>query len=268
MMSPLRSMLFVLLAGLFLPAQLPAQAPPSNVARSPIEELADRYQLTIITSHPEFPMRTYHGLIEGREADPKYLESYLPIFASEWSLYPVELIRRTRLQRIILCTGLSFAGQARTAIPDFARNDLYIDVARGRHSEQYTRKVIHHEFFHIIDYRDDGSLYADERWSALNPLGFHYGTGGKNAQNDATVSLLDGRLQGFLNRYSMTAVEEDKAELFTHMIVNGRMVEERAKKDKVLQSKVERMKELVRQFCPRMDEQFWEVAERVERSPR
>src|SRR5262249_29502615 len=131
--------------------------------------------------------------------------------------------------------------------------------ARGRGSDLYVREVIHHEFYHIIDYRDDGKLYQDDSWAKLNPPDFKYGTGGKNAQNDPTVSLSSDKYPGFLNRYATTGVEEDKAEIFSHLMAEPQMVLDRAAKDMVLQSKVDRMKELMSIFCPAMDKKYWET---------
>ena len=78
---------------------------------------------------------------------------------------------------------MSFGGQLRTAIPDYKHDTLYLDAARGAYDKSYVRKVIHHDFFHMIDKRDDGSVKKDERWAKLNPGDFKYGTGGKNAQD-------------------------------------------------------------------------------------
>lgn len=246
---------------------IPALSHPLS-ANPPMDELAalaNRQRVEFVTTNPKFPIKTLHGLIEGKAADSKDMESYLPIFLAEWQLYPPELIRKTGLKRVILCGDLSFAGQRRGAIPDFEHNDLYFDVKRGRHNELYIRKVIHHEFYHIIDLRDDGLLYADERWAALNPPGFKYGAGGKNAQGDATVSLITDAVPGFLNKYSMTGVEEDKAEIFANLVVNGPAIEKRANVDKVIASKVTRLKETLTAFCPQVDARFWEGARKVVR---
>jgi hypothetical protein len=227
--------------------------------------LSQKYSLSIVASSPRFPVRISSGEINGREAARSDVASYLPILESEWDLYPAALIEKTRLRRIILCDGLAFAGQRRTAVPDFENNDLYFDVARGRDSELYTRSVIHHEFFHIIDYRDDGEVYGDARWAALNTSGFKYGTGGVNAQNDPTVSLNNNDVPGFFNRYSTTGVEEDKAEIFATMVVSRRLLDARARIDPVLHEKMQRMQELLQSFCAEMDASFWDAAGRVPR---
>ena len=259
---------FLLIVFVVLTTQLQvlsADPPSDGDIDTQAARLAKDYRISVVVAQPTFPVKTLHGEIAGREAKPNHLKSYVPILASEWSLYPPELIQRTGLRRIILCQSLSFAGQLRTAIPDFENSDLYLDVERGRYAERYVRLVIHHEFYHLIDYRDDGSLYADEKWVALNPVGFKYGRGGKNAQSDATVSLLNNDQPGFLNRYATTGVEEDKAEIFAHLIVNPQKLDERTKSDAIVADKARRMKELLQKFCPQVDGRFWESAAKRER---
>jgi hypothetical protein len=126
--------------------------------------------------------------------------------------------------------------------------------------------VIHHEFFHIIDYKDDGQVYKDEAWAALNPKDFKYGDGGKNWQKEgSSTTALTTKYPGFLTHYSTTGVEEDKAELYAHLIVHPAIVNERMKTDAVLSAKVARMKALLKAFCPDMNEAWWKKVEKVER---
>jgi hypothetical protein len=163
---------------------------------------------------------------------------------------------------------LSFDGQRRSAIPDFESDILYLDVCRGWPNRLYLRKVLHHEFFHILDYRDDGSVYEDPSWSELNPPEFAYGSGGRNAQGRADTSVLNDQHPGFLNHYSTTGVEEDKAEIFANLIVEPLKMKERVEADAVLRRKVDRLKELVMRFCPEIDEGFWRrAAERRDGGP-
>jgi hypothetical protein len=233
------------------------------VALEELDKIAKEYKIEIVTAEPRFPVKNLHGAIDGKRAEAKALENYASLFAPEFNLYPPGLVKRSKLKRVVLCSELSFAGQRRNAVPDFGQDTLYLDVSRG--SKPYLRSVIHHEYYHIIDYQDDGSVYRDERWEALNPADFKYGTGGRNAQNIKTTSVLTDRYPGFLNHYSTTGVEEDKAEVFANLIVNSARVEEQAKKDRVLQTKVGRMKELMAAFCPDINEDFWGKARRLKR---
>jgi hypothetical protein len=222
------------------------------------------YRVEVIYNGPTFPVRMYHGAITGKEADAKAVERYIPLFLAEIQLYPPELITRVRLKRIVLCEELAFAGQLRAAVPDFEHNTYYLDVSRGAHNKTYQQKVIHHDFFHIVD-EVNGKLYRDERWSALNPADFKYGNGGTNAQNRADTAVLTDKYPGFLNHYSTTGVEEDKAEVFANLIVDGPYVAGRIETDRVLKSKVERLKEELVAFCPEVNEKFWDRVAKMKR---
>lgn len=242
------------------------QGEASGDAPEELKKIVTDYKIEIVTAAPRFPVKTTYGNINGKSADRKSLESYAGLFASEFNLYPHELVKRLRLKRVVLCTELSFAGQLRDGIPDYEHETLYLDVIRSAFDKHYLRIVIHHEIFHIIDYLDDGKVYQDKRWNYLNPTNFKYGSGGLSAQDLPETSVLTKKFPGFLNHYSTTGVEEDKAEVFANLVVIPDYVEGRAKKDHVLNAKVERMRDLLVNFCPDMNEEFWERVRKVKRS--
>lgn len=225
-----------------------------------LSRLSTRYQIEIETRAPYFVVKTAHGDIACKTANPVDVERYTRLFVPEFSLYPSELVRRTRLRRVVFCTQLTFGDQQRGAVPDFEHGSLYLNVDRGSYDASYQRKVIHHEFFHIIDYMDDGVLYSDRRWVALNPPDVKYGSGGQSAQGRGESAVLTTKFPGFLDFYSTTGVEEDKAEVFANLLVNPRYVERRAATDQVLKAKVERMKELLVHFSPDTNDEFWSRA--------
>src|SRR6185295_155361 len=109
-------------------------------------------------------------------------------------------------------------------------------------SSTYTRRAIQHEFFHMLDLADDGELYEDKVWKNLNLKGFHYGSGGSALQNNPYAGLLEPAGSGFLNAYSRSGVEEDKAEVFSCMMVHAGWVELMARQDPILKIKTNRMK--------------------------
>ncbi|MBY0456729.1 MAG: hypothetical protein K2V38_05295 [Gemmataceae bacterium] len=266
-LRPFRPAVFLLvgLAALGLSAAPTATRGDDKDAADPLAKLAKTYKLEVVATDPTFPVKTTHGKIEGKAADKKAVAAYTSLLVTEFGLYPTDLVKRTQLKRIVLCDELAFAGQRRTAIPDYEHDTLYFDVVRGDHDKTYQRKVIHHEFFHVVDWKDDGLVYEDDRWAALNPKDFKYGTGGKNAQDKPDTSVLTDKYPGFLNHYSTTGVEEDKAEVFANMIMEVEYLAKRMKTDKVLVAKVERMKELLAKFCPDVDEKWWAKVEKVKR---
>lgn len=229
-----------------------------------LTDLEQRYEIKIETRGVAFPVKCSYGEIGGKDADRDDLDEYIGLFAKEFSFYPPALVKRTKLTTVVLCRDLSFAGQLRSAIPDFEHDTLYLDVSRAKDNKTYQRKVLHHEFFHIIDYEDDGSVYEDKDWAALNPPGFKYGDGGKNAQENRETSVLTDKYPGFLNHYSTTGVEEDKAEIFTHLFVDAAYLDGRSAQDPVLAKKVKAMKHLLAKFCPDMNDEFWRKVRKVE----
>jgi hypothetical protein len=229
------------------------------------KSLAKRYDLEIVTEKLTLPVKTTYGAIDGKQADEAAVGAYLKLFLSEFQLYPPSLPKRAQLKRVVFCTELSYAGRRVGGLPDFENGTLYLNVTAGAGNKPYQRKACHHELFHLVDFRDDGLLYEDERWKSLNPSEFKYGTGGWNAQGIADSGLLTEKYPGFLNHYSTTGVEEDKAMLYANLIVESEYVAGRVKEDKVLKSKVELMKTLMLRFCPDIDDAFWERAGKLNR---
>lgn len=232
------------------------------------DDLARKYSIEIVTQGEPFPVRNFHGPISGTDATVAALEKYRPWFVSEFDLYPPALIRKVGLKRIVLCSDLAFDGQLRNAVPDFEHDTLYLEVVRGDYDPIYMRRVIHHDFFHIVDWKNDFMLMQDAAWCRLNADGFHYGIGGAAAQDDNQAGLLDPQLPGFLNRYSQTAVEEDKAEIFSILIVQRQHILDRAAQDRILDAKMQRMQRSLQDFCPEMNERFWERAQQISRESR
>ena len=83
--------------------------------------------------------------------------------------------------------------------------------------------------------------------------------------NGYSLEMTGKDVPGFLNRYAAGGVEEDKAEVFAHLMVEPKEMKDRAGKDKYMRAKIDRMKELLREFSPRADEDFWKKVEKAVR---
>ena len=228
--------------------------------RDDLAALARRYGIQAIFDRPTFPVATRHGVIRGRAATASELEAYAGLFTQEFGRYPPELVRRARLASVVLCAALSFEKQPRNAIPDAEHHALYLEVSRGMWSPDYMRRALHHDFFHLVDYRDDGLVTVDSGWERLNAPGVPYGDGGTNAQVSDQEGVLTDRWPGFLDHYATTGVDEDKAEVFSVLMCDPDYVARRCESDAVLKSKVERMKALMAHFCPEAPGLFWASA--------
>lgn len=225
-----------------------------------IGDFEKRYGLTVEFGDPSFPVKTTHGDISGERAVRRELATYVPVFVEEFSRYPADFVKKTGLRRIVLCKNLAFAGDFRASIPDYDHTVMYYDAVRGAYSEEYQRATVHHEFFHMIDWKDDRAVYEDEAWARLNRSGFEYGSKHVRGVDRSMWGRLDENLEGFLNRYSMTGVQEDKAEIFCYMILKPELIEQRVKTDAILAAKVEAMRKLAAAYSESMDEAFWASA--------
>ncbi len=171
---------------------------------------------------------------------------------SELSIYSPAVIKESRLERIVLCSSLVANNADARGAMVAQEGSLYLDV---RLIEMWTRvrRTFHHELFHCIDYRDDLWKYADPDWEKLNEEGFKYSRKKFSGKADLFVHRL-----GFMTNYSMTAVHEDKAELYAHMIVYYNHVLGRSERDPILKKKVARMQELLKHFSIEFNQSFWD----------
>ncbi len=195
--------------------------------------------------------------ISGAEPSSEELTAYLPLFVQEWSLLPRPFVEPTRLRRIVIAADLACSGERRGAIPDFRARTLYYDARIAQHSPAYRRRTVHHEFFHFVDFADEGGLEWQEDWTDLNPPGFRYGRP-RSLRGDSDPGRLLRSVPGFLTEYSTYDIGEDKAELFSWMMTEGEVVARRCRNDARLAAKVRVLRAALRRFCPDIDRGFWE----------
>ncbi len=141
---------------------------------------------------------------------------------------------------------------------------MYLSITCGRDDKDYVRKTIHHEFYHCVQ-RRQFSGRGDPEWAELNAPDFVYGPGGLrvNEGSDQTFWVMPAEDwgNGFLNQYSMSAPEEDQAEIFAHLLTEPARVAFRLPADDILCSKVERLKATLEEFCADVNTEFWQEME-------
>lgn len=229
------------------------QEPPPNM--SELKDLAVKYQLTIKFPQEDETYKASNYTLTYSPFAQEQLNKYLPLFNKEWNLYPPSLIKKSGITQIILCTNLALNDQKRAAVPSWDNNTMYYDIAAGAHKPNYQRVVVHHEFFHIIDYRQN-LITTDPEWIALNAPDFNYGTGGENMRTSG-VGELTKDIPGFLTPYSTASLAEDKAEIFAHLIVNPQFTTPQAQKDPILNAKITKLKGRLKEYDPNINEEFW-----------
>jgi hypothetical protein len=267
---------------------------PIEVSLSPeCTEIVDRLQayygiqVTLPASRFEvfFEDDQYLTIVEGEPASTSAANRALPVFAEEFGLYPLSLVKNTRLTRVVLCgelfrsqrpnprsskhnttpverdlRPLHFTNEPAGGLPDVVNGLLYLPIAGVEEDPNEIRNAMHHEFYHCIQWRQFGAS-SDPEWETTNLPDFVYGPGGIKANYDSESDFWTKPTEewgnGFLNLYCMSAPEEDQAELFAHLITEPTQIEVRLEADDILRRKVERLKATLRQFCRNMDDRFW-----------
>jgi hypothetical protein len=238
----------------------------SNVSEEVKEDISDLFRLYTIKIEPLYLYQnilTSHDFweYECSALQDNDLDFFLPIFFQEFSLYPISLVSKSKLKSIFFCHSLKFStenySQYRAAVPDYTDNIMSMIYCCKETSVKYIRNVIHHEFFHFLDYVEDGKIYGkDLEWESFNLIDFEYGKGGcyerqwKPLANDK---------KEFLNFYSTTGVEEDKAEIFSFMMLKCRKVQDVQNEN--LKKKFENIKSMMKKFDKEGfgSEKFWQV---------
>ena len=257
-----------------------------------LDDVKARYRIEITLPAKPFEVHSERGQcltsFEGQPATSGEAAWYIPLFVEEFRLYPRLFVENTRLTRIVLCGELfrsqkpnpkakRFADRARSdrpplsfdhktcgGVPDGKNGILYLAVSWGRDDPEYVRELLHHEFYHCVQWQHFGTS-GDRGWASLNSPDFVYGPGGLAANYglDPTFWVMPAEEwgNGFINQYSMSAPEEDQAEIFANLLTKPARVDARLRVDDILRRKVERLKASLKLFCREMDETFWELVE-------
>lgn len=169
------------------------------------------------------------------------------IIAEEWQKYDTTSIKDSGLKKIYIVNNLIVDGQFRSGMPEPIFEDaLYFDAsAKYVDSEggDYIRRTLHHEFKHLIDYNQHGSYrYEDILWLSCNTKPNVYKQGGAAMQNNPDYAHAEHPEPGFVNGYSTSAIEEDRAEVYALLLTNPAKLQNMAKNDASLQCKIAKLR--------------------------
>lgn len=195
----------------------------------------------------EYPMISdYQTLIPAMEAILEAAKPYSPRMFKYAQLLDIKLGRRLRNKQVGKLAGWA-SRKDHTIYMNFEARPSHINL------------TFHHEVFHMLDI---SLLFhkktSDEEWQALNPRGFAYKL--SNFGYETSVGAMrrqdDGHPHhGFISRYGMINVREDKAELFEALTSSKQRpyVMALAKEDRYIRSKVVYLYNMLNQIDP----QFW-----------
>jgi hypothetical protein len=209
------------------------------------------FPVPVVTSGLDLPHQTPHGVITGETCTAEELAPYLRMLKKELARYPAGMLQRVGIRKVLVAKRLNFCGQPWSGIPVFGERTLWLDAVRGRSLTGYQARLFHHELFHLIDNASRSDIHEDPAWAAVNPRGFRYGPGGENYQNTGrdVFAMSDAR-SGFVTGYAESALEEDKAELFSCLTTMPRETVRRAGRDSLVRRKIELLREQLDSFHP------------------
>lgn len=183
------------------------------------KKLMNRFEISIEIPDKEFEVDLRSFKLICSPSTEEDLDCYLPLFLFEILIYPKSFIKILKMKSFVFINSLNFVTseyqQYRAACPEYYKT-LSMYYCTKERTPSYIRTVIHHELFHYVDIIDD-KTYEDPKFSKFNQNGFKYGRGGAYERE---WKPLDPDSQGFLNFYSTTGIEEDKAEIFQNLMSN------------------------------------------------
>lgn len=241
--------------GVTLPQAAPGTAPaeePAPWIKTQLENLralGREYGVQFVYQKP-----TFKSPFAGEEAPIDRIATYVRnVLVPEWKRYPVSLVKRTRLRRVVLCRNLNWLGHSLGGVAP--ADTFYVNIGM---SPSWSVHSLHHEFFHTFDHFIGDSIPADQ-WEILNPPGFNYGAEGNalSLVRESSAATLTEQNPGFFNRYCASSKVEDRAEVFAYMMADPQMVSARMAKDPVIAAKVRRVMDLMNLVCPEMDAAYW-----------
>ena len=195
----------------------------------------------------------------GERPTDAQLDRWLPAVREALSQYPAQVLERMHVDHVVLMRQLKFRRQHRNGTMVGRTGTMLLNTDTfARATQREIARAVHHEVFHALDYAD-GDLWNDPAWDALNRPDFRYGGGGRTMQELKGAGAWDPDRAGFLTQYATSGNEEDKAEMFSWMMVELQKVEARAGRDPVLQAKFDRIKELCLAFDDDLDDGFWSI---------
>ena len=167
------------------------------------------------------------------------IEKKMPLIEKNLNRYSSIFLNKIDLKYIVLCENLTVSQINTAGVPNPKTKTLIIDI---KFNEEHFERVLHHEIFHMID-ETHKEIFLYKEWENLNSQEFEYAEC-STCSNRLGLSLLKEN-KGFVTEYSMSTPSEDMAEVFSFLMINKKMIENRALKDPILNKKILLIKENV-----------------------
>jgi hypothetical protein len=243
---------------LVLPAVL------ATAAGTPLfEQMSAQYRkdfgIEMVAGGEIFPVSGAAGSakIEAQNVGPRDVDMVLYFLRKEFGRYPAEAMRASGVKRIVFCHELKLGGQRLAGLAVSDNSTIYVESVSFGGDEAHRRRVLHHEFFHFLDYaiHAERDVADNPAWLAAGAPGATY-LGPHAAPRESNWA--SNPAPGFVSSYARTSATEDRAEVFCGIMTNNLTMRLALQKDQHLAAKVRVLKDELKAFCPQIDEAFWE----------
>ncbi|MEK7517896.1 MAG: hypothetical protein AAB583_05070 [Patescibacteria group bacterium] len=225
--------------------------------KSHLQQFLNEYDMTVQIDNFKHP--SYAEISPLDALDLGKLTTYSLLFINEWKKYPADYVKNSRIAGIVLGKNLRVSGTSRAAMPDSESKLLYLDIIDSSNTN-YVQGVIHHEYYHLIEYNYFGSFYyKDPVWSSFNDPTFKYYGSGADAYADSNYTEKEHPVKGFASFYALYALEEDKAETYSYIMRSNfyKKLLEWIKTDEILAKKVNYLKQFMKDHSLEIDEDYF-----------
>ena len=146
--------------------------------------------------------------------------------------YSSVFLNKINLKYIVLCENLTVSQINTAGVPNPKTKTLIVDI---KFNEEHFERVLHHEIFHMID-ESHKEKFLYEEWKNFNNPEFKYAEC-STCSDRLGLSLLKQN-KGFVTEYSMSTPSEDMAEVFSFLMINKKIIEDKASMDPILNNKI------------------------------
>ncbi|MCW5938259.1 MAG: hypothetical protein KF884_08095 [Fimbriimonadaceae bacterium] len=156
------------------------------------------------------PWRKGDIAAKGEPVAPAEVDRALAAVQKALDAYP-EALLAVHLKRVRLVGRMEFFGVEYGGTNSLDTVFLAVRAASEGFTDQFIEASLHHEFSSIL-LRNGQAKFDGAAWSAANPEGFKYGSGGTDAIRSGQASTAyDSQLasEGILAQYSKASQEED-----------------------------------------------------------
>jgi len=221
------------------------------------EQFKRDYGIQLVAENETYPLGGPGGHIDAKNTGERNGDMVLYFLKKEISKYPAELLRASGVKRIVLCRDLKHSGRLVAGVASSANASIYVDSTAQVGDEAHRRRTLHHEFFHFLDHAEHPKdMTTNTEWKNLNAPGVNYGSAAP-AQKPGQFNWASHPALGFVSDYSLTAIPEDRAELFAGLMTNNLTLRTLLQRDPYLAAKTKLLKGELQRFCPAADEAFW-----------